>query len=215
MDDRAPWREIESGQAPAEQRAPERIGASRIAIAAVAGLIACSAGAAMFVAGQQKGQVQVLPEQSQALESSVPAAMVVVEVSGAVARPGVYSLPAGSRVSDAIAMAGGYSADVDPRVAEAQLNLAAKLVDAQSIHLPRRGENGAPSGSPGAASTGLVNLNTASSEQLDTLPGIGPVTAQKIIAARQQQPFASVDDLVKRKIVSASTLAKLRSLVTV
>ncbi len=105
-----------------------------------------------------------------------------------------------------------------PRLAEAQLNLAAKLVDAQLIHVPRRGEAGGVSpGAAGsaAATAGLIDLNTATAEQLDTLPGVGPVTAQKIIAARDQQPFRSIDDLVTRKVVPASTLAKFRALVTV
>jgi competence protein ComEA len=108
---------------------------------------------------------------------------------------------------------------VDPRLAEAQLNLAAKLVDAQLIHVPRRGESGGASSSAAAgsaaASAGLIDLNTATAVQLDTLPGVGPVTAQKIVAAREQQPFRTIDDLVTRKIVAASTLAKFRSLVTV
>ena len=132
-------------------------------------------------------------------------------------RPGVYSLPAGSRVADAIQAAGGYSTDVDPREAETKLNLAAKLKDAQSIVVPRRGD--AAAGSSGAedsaAPSGPINLNTATSAELDTLPGIGPATAAKIIASREQLPFASVDDLVTRKLVSASTLAKLRDQVTV
>jgi len=146
--------------------------------------------------------------------------MVVVEVAGAVRNPGVYSLPLGSRVADAIKAAGGYSSDVDPRQAESQLNLAAVVADAQAIHVPRRGEGAAAatpaqSGSHPSASAGILDLNTATAEQLDTLPGVGPVTAQKIIASREKQPFRKVDDLVARKIVAASVLAKFRSLVTV
>ena len=141
---------------------------------------------------------------------------MVVQVAGAVLRPGVYALPAGSRVADAIQAAGGYSTDVDPRAAETKLNLAAKVQDAQSIVVPRRGD--AASGSPGmgsSAPSGPINLNTATAGQLDSLPGIGPATAAKIISSREQLPFSSVDDLVSRKLVSASTLAKFRDQVTV
>jgi competence protein ComEA len=153
-------------------------------------------------------------------EPATPAAthaMVVVEVAGAVRNPGVYSLPLGSRVADAIKAAGGYSSDVDPRQAESQLNLAAVVADAQAIRVPRRGDLAAASPIPSRApaSAGILDLNTATAEQLDTLPGVGPVTAQKIIASREQQPFRKVDDLVTRKIVAASVLAKFRALVTV
>ena len=143
--------------------------------------------------------------------------VVVVQVAGAVLRPGVYSLPAGSRVGDAIKLAGGYSADVDPKLAETALNLASKLSDSQLIVVPRRGDaSGANAGtSVAAAAPGVVDLNSATAEQLDALPGIGPATAAKIIAAREQSRFTSVDDLVKRKIVTAATLAKVKNLVTV
>jgi competence protein ComEA len=124
-------------------------------------------------------------------------------------------------VADAIGAAGGYSTDVDPRAAEAKLNLAARLQDAQLITVPRRGDGAAGSASStaaqgtSAAATGPINLNTASAAELDTLPGIGPATATKIIASREEKPFASVDDLVSRKIVTPAILAKFRSQVTV
>jgi len=143
--------------------------------------------------------------------------MVVVQVAGAVVRPGVYSLATGSRVGDAIHAAGGYSTDVDPRAAETMLNLAAKLVDAESIVVPRRGDDASASGGAGvaAASSGKLNLNTATAAELDALPGVGPATAAKIVASRQQLPFTSVDDLASRKLVSSSVLAKFRDQVSV
>jgi competence protein ComEA len=224
MDTSAPWRAIETPETAQPEPAPERfrLGAPRMLLAAAGVLVAVSVGAALLVAGQQGGQVEVISGASgSADESGIPAAtqaMLVVEVAGAVAHPGVYSLPVGSRVADAIKAAGGYSPDVDPREAEAQLNLAARVVDAQAIRVPRRGEKDAaasPGPSGARASAGPFDLNTATAEQLDTLPGIGPVTAQKIIASREQQPFQKVDDLVTRKVVPASTLAKFRALVTV
>jgi competence protein ComEA len=146
--------------------------------------------------------------------------LLVVDVGGAVVRPGVYRLPAGSRIGDAIAAAGGYGASVDAGLVDRQLNLAAEVKDGDKVRVPARGDTQAPAaggGSPSAPGQagGPIDLNSASAEALDTLPGVGPATAAKIIAAREQQPFASVDDLLSRKVLGAATLEKLRPLVTV
>jgi competence protein ComEA len=214
----APWRALETAEETPGAAVPGRWrpSARYLMLAAVAVLAAGSLAAVAFVEMRPAGQVELV---------SPSRATVVVQVAGAVARPGVYSLPPGSRVADAIAAAGGYSTEVDPRAAETKLNLAAKVQDAQLIVVPRRGD--AAAGTSGAASVastgagasaaagGLINLNTASAADLDTLPGIGPATAAKIIASREEKPFASVDDLVARKIVTPPTLAKFRDRVTV
>jgi competence protein ComEA len=220
METSAPWRalEVPEGEPGGAGRAAEnpKLAGHRLVLLAAAALAAASLGAAALVASQAGGEIQVVASSSDTPAiAAASAEMLIVQVSGAVVRPGLYSLPAGSRVGDAISAAGGFAPDVDPRAAEAQLNLAAKLQDAQSIHVPRRGD-AASAASAGANHTkGLVNLNTATAAELDVLPGIGPATAQKIIAAREQAPFKSVNDLVTRKIVTTATLAKLRSLVTV
>lgn len=187
--------------------------AAGIALAEI--LIVGSVGVVLLVGTRPSGRVEVVPDASASVFAQASLQLIVVNVSGAVLRPGVYSLPPGSRVADAIAAAGGYSPDVDPRQAESRLNLATKLVDGQLIAVPRRGVTASGSaGAAAAAQTGPLNLNTATAEQLDTLPGVGPATAAKIIAAREQKPFATVDELLTRKIVTASVLAKLRGLVT-
>lgn len=223
MDTSAPWRELEPGRA--ERRADEdsdrggliSIQSAALLVATI--LVAGSLGAALAVAGGQGGSVALAPAGGgSAVPETTRSAMLVVEVVGAVARPGVYELPPGSRVADAIAAAGGYAADVDPRALEARLNLAAKLQDGQVIRVPRRGDAGSSGLGPvtdGASTTGPIDLNTATAEQLDGLPGVGPVTAQKIIASREQKAFTSVEELLSRKLVSAATMAKIRSLVTV
>jgi competence protein ComEA len=151
-------------------------------------------------------------------------AEVVVDVEGAVARPGVYHLPGGSRLADALRAAGGFSAAVDVPAVEQDLNLATTVTDGAKVRVPALGETttGTPVGSgiPATAAAApvagaLIDLNHASAEQLDTLPGVGPATAAKIIAAREERPFATVDELDDRGVLGPSTLAKLRDLVTV
>jgi competence protein ComEA len=150
---------------------------------------------------------------------------IVVDVEGAVVQPGVHALPAGSRVADALAAAGGYSTRVDLAAAAQALNLARTLADGEQIHVPGIGENavaagsGAPApstagGAGGGGAGGLVNLNTATPEELEALPGIGPVTVQKIVAARQEQPFTSLDDAVTRGVIDRGQLEDIIGLAT-
>ncbi|CAN0399639.1 unnamed protein product, partial [Phaeothamnion confervicola] len=131
--------------------------------------------------------------------ASVPA-VIVVHVAGAVVAPGVYSLDESARVVDAIAAAGGLAADADGGT----VNLAAHVLDGERVYVPRVGEQvpvvvaGSSGGAPvdGAAPAGPVNLNRATTDQLDSLPGVGPATAAAIVAYRESHgPFASVDSL--------------------
>ncbi|HEX6236003.1 MAG TPA: helix-hairpin-helix domain-containing protein [Acidimicrobiales bacterium] len=145
---------------------------------------------------------------------------VVVHVAGAVASPGVQRLPAGARVVDAVEAAGGPTAEADLD----RLNLAAPLADGQQVYVVRVGEEPpAPPGGIGAGGAGagggtaaLVDVNTAASEQLETLPGVGPATAAAIIAHRQEHgPFTSVEQLIEVRGIGEVKLAELRDLVTV
>ncbi|MGH2452102.1 MAG: ComEA family DNA-binding protein [Candidatus Limnocylindria bacterium] len=137
------------------------------------------------------------------------APVVVVDVTGAVVRPGVVTLPAGSRVIDALLAAGGMAAEAD---ADA-VNRAAPLRDGGRVHVPRVGET-PPAGSIGTASETRIDINRATAAELDSLPGIGEVTAAKIIRAREERPFQTVDELQTRGLLSARVLADIRDLVT-
>src|SRR5262245_26394453 len=139
--------------------------------------------------------------------------VVVVDVVGAVRRAGLLRLAEGSRVADAIARAGGATRRADL----AQVNLAAPVADGQQVVVPRQGVvvAGAVGAPAPAGSSGPVSLSTATAEQLDGLPGIGPVTAQKIIAYRQQHgPFHSVAELDAIPGIGPARIDELKGLVT-
>jgi competence protein ComEA len=149
--------------------------------------------------------------------SASPSGTIIVDVEGGVARPGIVQLPAGSRVADALRAAGGYAPAADLAAAGALLNLASVLTDGAQVVVPVLGAGLGGSASPGAApgSNGLIDLNHATPEQLDTLPGIGPVTVQKIVAARTERPFASLEETVERGVLNNGQLDKIRDLATV
>ena len=148
---------------------------------------------------------------------------VYVDVDGAVVSPGVYRLKDGARVSQAIDAAGGLTAEADVT----GLNRASKITDGQKIYVPTVGEQqaaaavgGVESGAattPGAgSSSGLVNINTASVSELQTLSGIGPSMAQSIIDERTQNgAFASVDDLMRVSGIGEKKLAKIKDCICV
>ncbi|HKD32040.1 MAG TPA: helix-hairpin-helix domain-containing protein [Gaiellaceae bacterium] len=147
--------------------------------------------------------------------AAAPHARVVVDVVGAVRQPGLYRLEQGSRIADAIARAGGAT----PKAELAQVNLAAPLADGEQVVVPKRGAPGAvpsASGSPSGTATPAapVQLSTATLEQLDSLPGVGPATAQKILDYRTKHgAFSSVDELDAVPGIGPKRLEQLRDLV--
>jgi competence protein ComEA len=150
----------------------------------------------------------------QASSSPSPAATLIVDVAGAVHRPGVYEFVEGDRVIDAIERAGGPM----PKADLSLLNLAAPLADGTQILVPKSGPPGAvvPGGAPPGSSGGLVNINTASATELETLSGIGEVLAATIVEYRDQNgPFASVEDLMDVSGIGPATLDEIRDQVTV
>jgi competence protein ComEA len=145
---------------------------------------------------------------------AAPGGEVVIDVVGAVGRPGLYHLPQGARIADAVARAGGATRKADL----AAVNLAAPVADGEQVVVPRRGAAGGAVAAPGAAAPGAaqgpVHLNTATLEQLDGLPGVGPVTAQKILDYRTEHgAFQSVDELDAIAGIGPARLDTLRDLV--
>ncbi len=152
--------------------------------------------------------------------SATPAS-VIVDVRGAVAKPGVYTLPAGSRLQDALTQAG----DVLPGAETRTLNLARRLNDGEQIYVPQVGEATATApaipgkSAPASAATktplGKINLNTATLDELDTLPGIGPAIAQRIIDYRNQNgAFKQLEDLKKVRGIGDALFSQIRDMVT-
>lgn len=181
----------------------------RIPIIAVL-LVFIVAGSAMLVLqrGDESRQVEI------ALPSPIPSPSrtreLKVYVSGAVVKPGVYSLKDVDRVEDALKAAGGVVPDADL----SQVNLARHVKDEMQIHIPRTGE--ASQVSAPATQSKLININAASKEQLDTLWGIGPARAKNIIDSRSGKgPFKSTEELVERKLIPRSTFDRIKDLITV
>lgn len=144
--------------------------------------------------------------------TSAPAP-IRVYVSGAVRQPAVYRLPPGSIVQDALDAAGGPAADADLD----RINLALELLDQQQVYVARQGEtNPAPSVSGGESEGELVNINTAPVTELETLPGIGPVTAQSILEYREANgPFERIEDIQDVPGIGPATLEGIRDLIRV
>jgi competence protein ComEA len=174
--------------------------------------------AALFLGGRYLAragtarEVQVASASSGAIEAA-PTPRLVVHVVGAVRRPGLYRLRDGSRIADAVTRAGGATRKADLSL----VNLAAPVSDGSQVVVPRRAPPAAAGAVPGgdpAAAAGPVHLNTATVDQLDELPGVGPVTAQKIVDYREQHgAFSSVDDLDAIPGIGPARLEQLRELV--
>ncbi len=138
---------------------------------------------------------------------------IVIDVAGAVARPGLHRLHAGDRVGDAIEAAGGFAPRVDLAATSQSLNLAQPLEDGTKVLVPELGVHRPEVTGDGGNANGLIDLNHADQAELESLPGIGPVTAGKIIAARAESRFSSVRDLRARGLVGESVFGDIEHLV--
>jgi competence protein ComEA len=173
-------------------------------------VLAAAALALLVVAGRTLAGAGAAAEQpAQPLVAETPSAAprLVVHVAGAVRRPGLYRLAEGKRVADAVARAGGATAPADT----AAINLAAPLADGMQVLVPRR----VPGGGGGSAAGERVSLSSATAADLDGLPGIGPVTAQKILDYRAEHGgFRSVDDLDAIPGIGPARIEQLRDVVS-
>lgn len=197
------------------------ISRTQFVLAAVAVVVVVLVGSRALTSSPAAQQTSMLPaEPSTAARVEPPPAPVAtpvyVHVAGRVRRPGLYRLHAGSRIADALRRAGGraHGADLDA------INLAAKVHDGDQVLVPRKSAVAAGSVVPAAGQTGVggaatpaavVSLNSATEEQLETIDGVGPATAAKIIAFRQQHGgFRTVDDLAQISGIGPKKLAAMR-----
>ncbi len=176
-----------------------------LVLAAAALVLLVVAGRTLAGAGTATSQ----PATALVPERAAAAPKLVVHVAGAVRRPGLYRLAEGKRVADAVARAGGATAPADT----AAINLAAPLADGMQVLVPRRASVAAAGA--GQAPAGRVSLGSATVEQLDALPGVGPVTAKKIVDYRSAHGgFRSVDDLDAIPGIGPARIEQLRELVS-
>jgi competence protein ComEA len=220
------WRAF-SSDAPATDAAepgPQSSGRAlpRWLVPALAGLGGLAAGAALIgvvvaalglPAAADGGYSPDLPTDTfgaVAATAPAPPTEIVVDVAGAVVRPGLHRLRSGDRVGDAIEAAGGYAPRADLAASSQALNLAQTLEDGAKVLVPELGIDRATSA---AAEDGRIDINHAGRSELESLPGIGPVTAGKIIAARGDEAFAGVRDLRSRGLVGESVYEDIKGLV--
>lgn len=188
--------------------------ARRSEVIVIAGLAVLIVAGAVMASVRNRPVSLALPGPSETAESPDPRVEVIVHVIGAVRRPGVYTLVEGARVAAAVRAAGGFG----PRADRQAINLARPVSDGEQIAVPRRGESGSSATARGSPQQDppLVNVNTADSTELESLPGIGPALAGRIIDHRTANgPFATVDDLLDVSGIGPKTLERLRPYITV
>ena len=202
----------------------QRVAVALLALAALVGGGFIWVRATPRVAGTATGQDtaappdQTLPRAAPDTSATASASdQVAVHVAGRVRRPGLVRLPAGSRVHDAIRAAGGVTSGADLNA----VNLARKLTDGEQIRVPAPDDPPPPPdaattpGGPNTTPSAPLDLNTATLEQLDTLPGVGEVTANRIITYRTAHPFTTVDELLEVPGIGQRRFDQLKDLVTV
>lgn len=160
------------------------------------------------------GLIQLFNQQSDIVFESAEGSLqekkeeekILVDVSGAVEKPGVYELKANARIKDALILAGGFAPDANRTYIAQNINLAAKLSDGMKIYIPKKDESNTPQ-VLGGSNILKININLATASELDSLPGIGKVTAEKIISSR---PYNSSEDLMIKKVVGKKVYEQIK-----
>jgi competence protein ComEA len=177
------------------------------------GLILFGYGLISLFVSKEQAQDSFSQDVSQTISASITPTMIIVDIEGAVVAPGVYKLQQGTIIQDALVVAKGLSANADREQVSKNINLAQKLIDSQKIYIPKIGEQISQNQTEalGLKTTSLqgslININSASAVDLDSLPGVGPVTAQKIINNR---PYSNISDLLNKKIVSSKVFGEIK-----
>lgn len=169
-------------------------------------------GAILYLRHPQPTPIEII----EPTPSSSTPGEIGVYVVGAVMNPGVYFLPPGSRVADALEAAGGTTDEADL----VRVNLAKRVYDEEEIYVPRLGEENPPlllpSGSSSSQAGGKININTATAAELETLPGIGPVLAQRIVDYRKANgPFAAIEDIKNVSGIGEGIFEEIKELIFV
>lgn len=189
---------------------------------AVLGLLCTGFGAYSFLS-PKSSPADIIFEAHSTGEASSSASIspvkkdLIIDISGAVENPGVYHLESGDRIEQAIIAAGGLSISADAEQIAKKVNLASKVTDGMKLYIPKKGDTTVILGTSSsdeseASSTEVLDINTASSTQLDSLPGIGPVTSEKIIANR---PYMTIEELKTKKAVTSGVFEKIKNKITV
>lgn len=191
------------------------------------GLMMCGVGGIQYLASKNStSDIEFISsDKSDAAGVTDKATKISVYVAGSVQKEGVYELNEGARIQDALISAGGLSQNADRDYIEKKLNLAQKIIDGGKVYIPAVGEvpkavaniasnqNEDISSDPMLENTdGLIDINSADEKALDTLPKIGPVTAQKIIAGR---PYGAIEELVSKKVLGQKTFDGLKDKIAV
>ncbi len=180
------------------------------AVLSIVGLIFLVYGLISSLASSNTGTPLVFDEENTAsVSAKIKTGEILVDVEGAVVKPGVYSLRSDARIRDGLIAASGLSSNANREWVAKNINLAGKLVDGGKIYIPTAGQD------VKGAAAGIIdsiNINTASIEQLDALSGIGPATGQKIIDNR---PYGDIQELVSKKVLTTKVFEKIKDKITV